>query len=70
MFGRMLVEGAGAFGALIIAPSLLATKSRLPERMVVPGVQTTPLSLLVIQSLENFAENVQGPYLAHQMSVF
>jgi hypothetical protein len=70
MFGRMLVKGAGAFEALIIAPSMLTTISRLLERMAVPRVQTTSLSLPVIQSLENFAENVQGPYLVHQLSMF
>jgi hypothetical protein len=54
MLGRSVVEGVEPSRALVIFPSLLTTKSRLPKWMAVPGIQTAPLSLLTIQSLDNF----------------
>jgi hypothetical protein len=68
--GRSVIEGAEASRALVIFPSLLTTKSRLPKWMVVRGIQTVPLSLLAIQSLDNFFVERASPYLACQLSVF
>lgn len=70
MSSESLIRGMGASRAMSIGPSLLMTKLRFPKWMVIPGVQTAPLSLLAIQSLTNFIKNAQGPYLARQLSVF
>ena len=50
---RVARRGNRAFGALSIVPLSRMTKSRLPNRLVISGVQTTPPSLLAIRSLES-----------------
>lgn len=60
---RVARWGNRGFRGLTIVPLSLMTKSRLPKWMVVPGIQTTPPSLLAIWSLENFSRTYKPPTL-------
>jgi hypothetical protein len=58
---RVTHWGTGASMALIIVPPSLMMKSILSKRMVIPWVQTTPLSLLAIRSLESSSRTHKAP---------